>query len=451
MLLIVLLLHSIFLINTMFTLWPEMVVYPYLLNHGYRLYQDVVNPYPPLLTSALSLFSKFAGYQPLHYQLLTWLIILILDIEIYLITRVIFKKKIFALISTLFFSVFSIPFAVNGLWFDLVQTPFIMLSVFFAWKFFETGSKKHLFYSFFLLTITFFIKQQILILFFWFFVVIIFKFRKKSVKILINPIFYLPFLVLLCLFILIFYTNRSAEAFLYWAFYSPFTAVHIPGYILLPNLRQFLVIASIVILFTPALFGKFRLIPLTALISILFVYPRFDYFHMIPALAIFSISAGFNFSKIPSLKTPQKLFIFLAFVLLSIFTLRYFSNNFSKETRFFDREIYTSAAFLKQITDPGETLYIQNGPDQLLPITGLLPPKPWADEFPWYLEREGMQEKIIDGLKLQNPKYLIYKPYDSKDGYEIGSYRPQKLADYLDSNYSNVIQISQNLWLKGKK
>src|SRR3989344_3549978 len=123
-----LVLHIILLANTQFTLWPEMVVYPYLVNNGFLLYKDIFNPYPPLLTIILSQITKVLGYGVLNFQIFTWLVILFIDGIIFTLARRITKNSSYALLSVIFFTIFSIPFGVNGLWFDLVQAPFILIS-----------------------------------------------------------------------------------------------------------------------------------------------------------------------------------------------------------------------------------------------------------------------------------------------------------------------------------
>src|SRR3989344_731605 len=150
MILILLLLHTVLLINTQFTLWPEMVVYPYLINNDFLLYKDIINPYPPLLIWFLTLFAKIFGYAPLSYQILTWAVILIIDLSIYTITGKLFKKRFYQLVSTLFFVILSIPFGVNGLWFDLVQVPLILWSSYFFYRFLNVKRGDDLKYNLFI-------------------------------------------------------------------------------------------------------------------------------------------------------------------------------------------------------------------------------------------------------------------------------------------------------------
>lgn len=429
-----------------------MIVYPYLLNNGFSLYTDIINPYPPVLTSLLSLFSQRFGYLASPYQILTWIIIFLIDISIFAITKKIFKKDNFALISTAFFAVFSIPFAVNGLWFDLVQTPLVLAAFYFFFKYMDNQNKKNLFFTFFLISIAFFIKQQVILLFFWFITLIIFKSGKKTVKIIGNSFLYIPLALLFLIFGTIFYFENSLNQFLYWTFAFPFfKASNMPGYIQLPNLKQIAVLISLFVIFIPSLKSKFKIIPQTAFILVLFAYPRFDYFHLIPSLSILSIAAGVNLKNLQDAKTYQKTLFVFAFIFLVFFTIRYHLNNWGEEVRFFDRESLTTASFLERITVLSSTIYVQNGPDQILPISNRLPPKPWVDEFSWYLETPGMQERIIESLKNSPPQFVVFKPYSQGTPYQLGSYRPTSLAEFLDSNYQNLIQISDNIWLKVKK
>src|SRR3990167_461960 len=216
-----LLIHLIFLINTRFVLWPEMVVYPYLLNNNFLLYQDIINPYPPILTWFLAIFAKIFGYLPPPYQILTWVIILIIDLSIYIISQKVFKNKLFALSSVAFFAVLSIPFGVNGLWFDLVQTPFILWALYFFYKFLNAKAKNTLKYNFFisflLVTIAFFIKQQV----FWVVALLLAlalsKYKFNVFEFLKNHyLAVLPFVVLLIFHLLYFFAKGTLTDFASW-------------------------------------------------------------------------------------------------------------------------------------------------------------------------------------------------------------------------------------------
>lgn len=457
-LLLILFVHLFLLVNTRFTLWPEMVVYPYLLNNGFSLYKDIINPYMPFLTGFLAIFAKIFGYSPTPYKIFTWILILTIDLLVYFIAKKTLgglKNAYFALI---FFVILSVPLGINGLWFDLVQTPFILLSFCFFFRYFESNqSNRNLLWSSLFLAAAFSIKQQALLLLLWFIIVIIFKNKNKKFSRSFSEILVLiiPLLIVIFSTGIVFLTKGYLKDFLFWTIYFPFiNASRMPGYLLLPTIRQLLLIFTFMLMLYPSLIRKGKgsfLKAASAIVLIFFAYPRFDYFHLIPALTIISLSAGDNFYYFFKKNLISKFLLVLLFASVSVLSTKYFLRNWTSEVRFFEREILQSATFLKIVTDYHQKIYILNGPDQLFPLSDTLPTKPWADEFPWYLELSNMQQKVVEGLNLEDPKFVVFKPYEKGNEFEIGSYRPRLILDYIDKNYTDFIQISDSLWLKNKK
>ena len=431
-----------------------MVVYSYLLNNNFLLYRDIINPYPPLLTYLLSIPTRLFGYHPLSLQILTWIIIMTCDLLIYVFVKKSTQNRFYAFACLAFFLIISIPLGINGLWFDLVQTPFILASFYFFYKFSKNNQNiKFLSLSLIFLIAASLIKQQALWLFFAYFAILMSESKFRKVAILKEFGIFLLILALINFAqFLFFWTKGLQKDFVFWTIYFPLIkASSMPGYILLPSVRQLTVVLSLYLIFLPIIMKKKSLATLVSLPMLAFAYPRFDYFHLIPALSILSFNVGENLKFFKLSKFSTKIVVLFALVFLFVFTTKYIRSNRTWQVRFFEQDIHSAAIFMSKVTQPDEPIYIQNGPDQILPIAGRLPTKPWADEFPWYLEIEGLQEKVIQGVENQNPKYVIFKPYEQKDNYEIGSYRPQILANYLDENYRNHFQINESLWLKIKK
>lgn len=433
-----------------------MVVYPYLANNGFLLYRDIINPYPPALNVFLVIFTKSLGYNPILFQLLAWAIIIIVDLLIFKFALKITKSNNLALLSLVFFVIFSLAFGINGLWFDLVQTPLLLSGFFYFYQYLKDKKPSYLFYSFIFVLIAFFIKQQAIWLIFWFLIILIFKRKVLKLPILKTLLASsLIFLAIAFLHLTIFSNLKVLHEFFFWTVYFPlFKASQMPGYILLPTKRQAAVILALFLIFLPLTLSKkskLKLIIPTALFSLVFAYPRFDYFHLIPTLSILSIAFGENLKIYLKANLKIKIICLTVLVFLALFGIRYLVNNWGYKVRFFEPEIIAAAEFVSLTAQPKERLYIQNGPDQLLPLAKRLPIKPWADEFPWYLEMKDLQEKIITSFKINRPAHVIYKPYSDDGQYELGSYRPQKIADYIDQNYQNLTKISDNLWLKIRK
>lgn len=433
-----------------------MVTYPYLINNHFLPYKDIINPYPPILPFLLSLFSKAAGYLPEPYSIATWLAVFAVDLSIFIVIYKLAKNYYYAVVALIFFVFISIPFGINGLWFDLIQTPFIIFSVFYFYRYSNSNKATDLHKSFYLAIVAVFIKQQAVWLILFYLCTLIINNRKRlarSARDLFAPfVFFCTILLLNIIYLL---KLGVLGNFVFWVLYQPFFNASLrPGYVLLPTIKQILIIfLPLTFIVVPNLFGrkKYFLLTITSLALIFFAYPRFDYFHLIPYLAIVSVALGVNLSHYKKLSTKIIAIPAVSLILLLVFFLHNLGANWQQPIRFFDRSILTAASFIAQTTPSGSILYMQNSPDQIFVLSNRLPVKPWADEFPWYLEINGIQNEIVTGIKNQNPKFVIFQPYSEKGKYALGSYRPSQIADYLDQNYMNLEKINDTLWLRLKK
>lgn len=428
-----------------------MVVYPYLMNNGFILYKDILNPYQPILSYALAFFSKFFGYDPQPYKLLTICLILLTDLLIFVIAFKLFKSKKNAVFSTLLFVAFSIPFGANGLWHDLVQTPLILLSIFSFGKFLKTQKNNYFFWTFLFLTLAFFIKQQVIWFIFWLLIYSALKYKQKLINILLGNIHaFIPFILLMGFFTYIFLIKDAFNEYIFWTFTFPyFKASSLPGYILFPAKRQIFILLILTAAIIPYLskrkkswfiFGSFfSLLP--------FAYPRFDYFHLVPALGVWSLIVGKSASQFKS--KIGFLTILLTISLLSAYGIRFYFSNWTTETRFFESNIYELSVNLKSIAkNNSDLIFIQNGPDQLYPLADIIPSKPWGTQFPWYMELDDTQNKIIKGLENERVKYILSRNYDKGEKYDLGAYKPEALSSFIENKYKPYIQFSSNLILE---
>ena len=443
--------HLFLLINTTFTLWPEMVVYPYLLNNSFVLYKDIINPYPPAFTLFLALFSKVFGYLPTAFQILTWTIILTIDFLVLTISFKIYKSLYKALLALSFFVFLSILFGINGLWHDLVQTPFILASMFYFYNFTQKKNTYTLFFCFLFLCFAIAIKQQALWLALGYFLILFF-YLKKGISFNYRQVLisFSPFLFLIIFHLLYAVKENILSDFFKWVIYFPFISQSKQiGYLLIPTARQFVIVLSLGVLLTLSFInskGKSKTLFFLTPFLLLFAYPRFDLFHLIPFLAISSI---LSVNLKPRLKSSKaNLALLTSLFVISFATAQNLKNNWQYHIRFFEQDILAASSFMTKITQKNDIVYIQNGPDQIFPLSSTLPPKPWADEFPWYLETGTLQQTIVNSIKEQKPKYVVSKPYEEGKRFDLGSYKPEKIAKFVDQNYKNKIQLTNSLWLK---
>ena len=122
--------HLLILTQLRFEAWPEMMVMPYLMNHGFELYRDMIAPWTPGLMWILQGWFWLMGISVWNLKILSWSIIILIDILIYLIAA---KRwgKIAGIISLISFFLLQPLFDGNGLWFDLAVVPLLLLAFHF--------------------------------------------------------------------------------------------------------------------------------------------------------------------------------------------------------------------------------------------------------------------------------------------------------------------------------
>ncbi len=438
-LLLVLILHLFFLINIKFTAWPEMISFPYLINHGFVLYKYTIHAYPPLLVSTLAVLFNIFGYKLIVLKIFAWVSILVSDILVFLIVKRVTTNDKKALLGLLFF-VFLQPFLEgNMVWPDLAIVPFLLLSVLslFKKKYFLVGMS---------LALAFLIKQTGIFYFIFIFLYIILSTRnlKKTL------IFLTPITLTLIFLVIVLISQNSFNAFLNWVIIYPSVYwTKFPGYVqMVPSQKE---VFTLFLLFLPIifflrkrkLFKDKNLIILVGFLfcSVLSVYPRFSFFHFQSALAFLVIIYFYFANKI-------KIQILLITIPLIIFSLN--SKNFTKGNRFWSSSDIKLANTIKAKTIDSSEVYLLGLQSGLYTFADKLPPKPWLDNFGWYFEIPNVQENTILKWSKNPPKYIVWQVPLSGNLYDLGVYQPQKITNWIKTNYNNKGEIAPaiNLWQK---
>ncbi|MDP2649593.1 MAG: glycosyltransferase family 39 protein [bacterium] len=446
---LILLSHLILLLNLRFTAWPEMTLWPYLLDRGLTAYRDIVIVYPPVSIMLLAFLGKLFGQSLFSLQIYTWFLVLSTDILVYLIGKKVIGKNSTAQIALLFYIPWQLFFDGNGLWFDLLLAPLSLLVFYFLWekKYFWTG----IFFGLSLL-----IKQTA----FWFLIPIFFTFwinKNFKLKPLLN--FSLGIVVLVILSLLYLIKLGILPEFYQWAInFGLFYLPRQPGQVLLPTFKNigamsvpygFLLI-GIWFLLKRKLKEKNLLLVLMvwSIFGFMGAFSRWEYFHFQPSLPFLAILSGIvitNF-KISMKKDLLPLLVLVFIVTGTIYLqVRFYSLNWQKPTRFFESDILETASWIKSNTTPGEKIYILNSWDHLYALSGTLPAvSPLIHTLPWHLEYPGMQEKYVSDLATNKPKMIVFQPY-SQTG--LGSYRPAKIDKFIQENYNLSDIVAGRFWI----
>ncbi len=408
--------HILILTQLRFEVWPEMLVMPYLMGHGFELYRDMIVPWTPGLMWILAGWFWLAGLTVWNLKILTWLIIISTDILIYLIAAKRWGKTA-GIISLTSFLLIQPLFDGNGLWFDLVIAPLLLLAFHFDNPLF--------------LGPAFLIKQSVVWLFplFW----------RQWKRLMLGVIGAIG------LSIIWFWFKGTLGDYWFWAYDFTFSIFpRMPGHLDLGNWRNW----ALALMF-PLLVGVGALLkgkkewskffspscPLQwAFWSGLFVLPRFGLFHFQSMIAFLALEIGSLYKDYKGYNNYKiYLLLGLAAIYLTVFWQKTIKIQWQKPDRFLEPEVYQTAAKMVLETDKSRPVLLVNGPELAYVLSDRLPPKPWLTQFPWFLELPGFQEKLINEFKQQNLNQALLFPYQNEGKYIPGSYRPVKLLEYIDS------------------
>lgn len=436
------------LVNLKFTAWPEMFSYAYLRNNDFLIYKDMIHPYPPLLTMVLSWVYKLFGYHLWVLQVAAWFVALSTSFLVFLIAKQITRRDKPALVSLGIF-VFLQPFLEgNMLWFDLAIIPSLLLGLLFLLR-------RNLFLAGLFLASAILIKQTTGLYFV--FTVLYLVFVKKTGFGQLKKLFYGPLLLGIPLLARLISEGALAD-FINWVLIYPLTKWgSITGYVSMEmTTREVLVI---LILIAPIVL-KFRdlwkdenlkPILLFMICALIAVYPRFSFFHFQTAIAILAILYAYLLSKIKLTRLT------IVYCLLSgtfIFFLVHKSvlaRDWQGEPRFYTHDDIALSKLIDDRVGEDEKVYIFGLHSGLYSMSNSLPPRRWTDNFAWYLEISGVQDEIIARWENNSPKYVVWRTPSSGNPFDLGTYQPIKIVDWIKSRYTKETEIKSGIWIWVKK
>lgn len=435
--------HIFILFNLRFTAWPEMFSYPYLRNNGFLIYKDMIHPYPPLLTVALSYVFKIFGYSLINLKIITYLMIFINDLLIFFISKKILKNKLHSFIPLIFY-IFIQPFLDgNMLWFDFAITTPLLFSLLFLFKAID---KKNLKFNFILsgifLSIATLIKQTSGIFFIASLIFFLFnKFKIKEVFLM----FLGPLIMGLALLIRLIQEKAFLD-FVNWTFIYPSKFfIKFPGYVRMDISRNDLL--NIFLIFIPLMSflfiyrkivkqKKFILSVIFFICGLLAIYPRFSFFHFQIALAFLPVVLIFFLNE-----KEKKVFIsiFLSLILSVYFiSIPKIKTEWKKETRFLGFEEKMISKIIEENSDCKDKVYLFGSYSNLYIMANRIPPKRWFDNFGWYLEIDGVQEEILLRWREDLPQIILWQTPLVGQWFDLGVYQPKQISEFILKNYNRI-------------
>ncbi len=444
-------LHFFFLANLQFTAWPEMLSYSYLRNHGFLIYKDMIHPYPPLLTMALSWAYTLFGYHLWVLKSVAWAVILVSDILVFIITRSTTRRDAPAFFAVAAY-IFLQPFLEgNMLWFDIAIVLPILLGTLFLLRhnLFLAG----LFFAAAALT------KQTAGLYLLFTILYLLLIKKTSFNQL-KYLFYGPLILGIPLLIRLLQEGALVD-FLNWTIIYPLTQFgKFPGYVHMevsPGqafISIFLLVPLLIIIIKNKEILKdsvFQVLFPFLVIALIIIYPRFSFFHFQTALVFLVILYGLLFNQMKIKRF--KLLLITSYLLLIFFAIHrpLLSSEWGRETRFYAKEDLELAQTIQSKVPQSEKVFLLGLHSGLYVMAGRVPPKRWTDNFGWYLEIPGVQEEIIARWENSSaggpPHFIFWRTPSPGNWFDLGTYQPQKIVRWIEEHYTKEEEVKPGVWL----
>lgn len=448
---------SYFILHTEHTSWPEMLVYPYLLNNGFTIYKDLNIPYTPIFIWFMQLIENVFGHSPLVTVGLVIALSFSTACIIFLVSNRIWKtKKLAGVCSVFYYLLWFFYFEGNGLWYEMFITPFLIGGFYFIYNYlFIKSHVRYIIFAAFLFSICFLSKQSAI----WITLVslawmVLVKF--KNIKILVRDVcffmlaFFFPIVVtFLAAFFWGYLSNYWDWAYKFVFLVYPFT----PGYRDFPSFvtnGKLLITLFVLVPFVYFYRSDYKKVWFGIMFifaTFMFAVPRWGLFHLQPLLAMLSIMAAPVLEDIWRSKVRFYKLILILFLTISIIICaRQINRFFEKPIRFYEPDKYELNQKIKQA---GYTnFFIFNSYDQLYVLSSNIQPvKPYIQNFAAFLEIEGMQKQLIEGIEQTKPRYILHTPYSGRGGYGPGDYRPSLVGDYIESHYILKEKLRDDLWV----
>lgn len=449
-LLVLLLVHLFLLVNLLFTAWPEMLFWPYLILKGWLPYTDIAIAHNPLLLIDLSIFYSIFGIGIVQLKAYTWITILAIDLVLFWTTKKFWDKKT-ALYALSAYIPLQLYYEGNGLWFDLTLA-FVALCVYFFVK------KRNYLWTGIFWALAYLTKQTAI----WFLLGIAFSaWQQSSQKLIVlkqeSSRFLKGLLVVFVPTAAILTILGIEKDFFIWALEFGISVLpRAAGQVALPTVRQLFLALLPFSVFLFLLVSKRKNTRRDGLellawsvAGLLGAFPRWGLFHFQPALPYLAIGIGLVFASRGKLKPIFKYSFIVYLVIISFLIIPKFVNGWGGKVRFNEAEVVQIAQEIKKQTSPNEMVYVLNAWDNLYALSDTLPAtRPWIPHLAWYMELDGVQEGIVFDLDKVRPKLIVMQSFTETG---LGSYIPDKIDEYIFLNYEIKDKIGGYLFLTPKQ
>jgi hypothetical protein len=461
--------HLLVLSSTQFIDWPELLLYPFLIAHGFTLYTKLLIPYQPLPLFMLVGFFKLTGFsvQSLRLFQLVWIIItdLVFSITVFKLTS---SHKITLLGLGLY--ILLAPAAEgNGLWFDMLALPFLLVGIFSTIRLITqkpviTRSSTGMFIiATGSLGVALLTKQTMAWTLVPLTIFALYFSLKKDRRGLLLMVLIIATLLFPLLQLFWYLTHGQLKPYLFWIYQFGFSLKNNPDYVIPINiggdypfilLGLLSVILGIIALKNAKQKTSLVLLLIWTVCSYLPLFPRWTLTHLQSGLlsSVLLISLAVN-SLLQQPKNVKRIgTVILCVIILIAFkiNLGFIKNNFGKPNRFYTSAAQRQMTEIKTITQ-GRSYYLAGVPETYYVYLDKIPEvSPFIQWFPWNFEIANVEESQIKALEDKKIQYIFTSPYHPQNSW-YDDKEPVFFEKYLEEKFTHSKTLTSDLQIYQRK
>lgn len=435
---IIILAHVLILTKLIYFPYPELFIYPYLTNHGLKPYSQILDQHFPGLLFLPINFDNLGMTTPEVARIWSITIVIIIHIMLFLISSEILKSKTKAIFINILYLVWQPFFEGWVLWIDNFL-PLFLLPAFYALH------KQKLFLCGLFLGIGIVFKQTLVPLFLLVLIYVFWQTKKIKPAILLFSGLLIPTGLMI-----VYLTSIGVlRDFWYWTVIFNLTTYVKEGRGFGPTLAHFtrvaVVFGTALLLLIPQIRKKETQILLIFLLGALSgLSTRFDFVHFQPALPFAIIATVYGLGRLgptsPRFRGVKSLGIMSAYgVILLWWLVIFYKGHWGDRIISFDPQTRVIASKVKQLTQPGEKIFIFGAAPHLYQMSKTVPAGDiFVFQFPWFLQIA--EKRILDGIMRDKPNIVVSDKTMIIEDQKITDFG-KNLDQYLNQNYRKIDSI----------
>jgi len=417
--------------------YPELFVYPYLTNHGFVPYRDILDQHFPGLMFFPFNLGNLGMDTPIAARFLQYGVVIITHIVLYLVAKKFLGKK--AILANIFFALWQPFFEGWVLWIDSFLPILTLSSLYFL-------KSKKFFWSGLFLGLALLFKQVALPLIVIVGIYILFSKKKQFKEKKFKPAFYFGFGVVIPTSLLFLYIANLGiwKDFIFWTVTFNMTTFAEMGrkYGTLSEWGRVIGVYgfSLFAVLNKRLKEETFLIGIFLVGSLASIFARFDFVHLQPSLPFVALLSAF--SVIWLFKKKYLRILIAVYALASIFLLsQFYKGRLGDNVYFFGDKEVKVVAEIQKLSRPDEKIFTLGTLPHIYYMADRLPSgEIFVFQFPWFMTHA--ENRILDGIVNDPPAVIIRDLTAEVEGLMLVSYMP-KISEHIDRNYKVVNKVEE--------